>query len=145
MITKSTAWLVALQAFSISGGNPFRVYLKVPFGGVRHHSLKGFDQNVASWNSRTTQHSCSKRDGRRRALPDLDKPGLRLNSRKFSSCYRRQKRLCRVAPHVIDHDLESRLTPFPHKCFAQFSLRWSEPNGRVGTQIGKRVQCLLIA
>ncbi len=34
----------------------FRVYMKVPFCGVRHHLLKGFDQNVASWNPRSTQN-----------------------------------------------------------------------------------------
>src|SRR5947199_4695998 len=53
---QSTAWLVALpSALDIREGDPFRVYLKIPFGCVRHHSLKGFDQNVASWNPRSTQ------------------------------------------------------------------------------------------
>jgi hypothetical protein len=44
------------QAFSIiRERDHFRVYLKVRFCGVRHHLLKGFDQNVASWNPRSTQ------------------------------------------------------------------------------------------
>jgi len=55
------------------------------------------------------------------------------------------KRLCRTAPHVIDHDLEPGLAGFPQKCVAQFSLRQSEENCRVGAQIVKRAQCLLIA
>jgi len=52
-----TAWLVALPGvLDIRERDPFCVYLKVPFGGVHHHSLKGFDQNVASWNPRSTQN-----------------------------------------------------------------------------------------
>src|SRR5580692_8795192 len=151
---QSTAWLVALPSvLDIRERDRFRVHLKLPFCGVRHHLLKGFDQNVASWNPRstqncqccTTQHGCWKRDGRRSALPDLNKAGFRLHSYKFSSCYRCQKRLCRLAPHVIDHNLKSRLARFPDKCLAQFSLWQSEGNGRVGAQIVERVQCLSIA
>ena len=55
---QSTAWLVALPGvLDIRERDLFRVYLKFPFGGVRHHLLKGFDQNVARWNPRST-HNC---------------------------------------------------------------------------------------
>jgi len=54
---QSTAWLVALPSvLDIRERDPFRAYLKVPFCGVRHHLLKGFNQNVASWNPRGTQN-----------------------------------------------------------------------------------------
>lgn len=54
---QSTAWLVALPGvLNISERDPFRVYLKVSFCGVRNDFLKGFDQNVASWNPRSAQN-----------------------------------------------------------------------------------------
>ena len=53
---QSMASLVSLpDVLNVSERGPFRVYVKVPFCGVRHHLLKGFDQNVASWNRRSTQ------------------------------------------------------------------------------------------
>jgi len=54
---QSAAWLMALPSvLDIRERYSFRVYMKVPFCGVRHHLLKGFDQNVASWNPRSTQN-----------------------------------------------------------------------------------------
>jgi hypothetical protein len=48
---QSTARLFSLPSvLDIREWDSFCVYLKIPFGGVRHHLLKGFDQNVASWN-----------------------------------------------------------------------------------------------
>ena len=74
---QSTAWLVALPGvLDVRQRDPFRVYLKLPSGGVCHHLLKGVGQNVPRWNprsahkcqGRTTQYGCRKRDGKRRRL-----------------------------------------------------------------------------
>jgi hypothetical protein len=41
---QSTACVFTLPGFlDICKRDPFRVYLKFTFGGVRHHLLKGFD------------------------------------------------------------------------------------------------------
>ena len=54
---QSTAWLFSLPSvLDIRKRDSFYVYLKVSFDGMRHHLLKSFNQNVASWNSRSTQN-----------------------------------------------------------------------------------------
>lgn len=54
---QSTAWLLALPCvLNVGERHPYRFYLKVPFCGVRNHSLKGFDQNIASGNPRSAQN-----------------------------------------------------------------------------------------
>src|SRR6516164_6355094 len=81
---QSSAWLIALPGvLNVGKRYPLRIYVKVPFFGVRHHLLKGVDEDVARWNSRRT-HDCDCRTaqdggrkcyGRRGALADLDKAG----------------------------------------------------------------------
>ena len=54
---QSAAWLVALPSFLyIREWNPFRRDMKFPFLGMRHHLLKGFEQNVAWWNPGSAQN-----------------------------------------------------------------------------------------
>ena len=54
---QSTAWLFSLPSvLDIRQRGSFCVYLKLSFGGMRHHLLKSVNQNVARWNSRSTQN-----------------------------------------------------------------------------------------
>jgi len=53
---QSTAWQLTLpSALNVRKRYLFRVYLKVLSRGIRHHSLKGFEQNVARGNARSAK------------------------------------------------------------------------------------------
>jgi hypothetical protein len=58
---QSPAWLVAVPSvLNICQRDTFRVYMKFPFCGTRHHLLKSFEQNVARWNPSGAQN-CQRR------------------------------------------------------------------------------------
>src|SRR5208283_2612081 len=120
---------------------------------MRHDFLQGIDQNVARWNSGspencqrcTTQHGSRKRYRRPSAFSNLNEAGLRGDDGKLLAHDRGQKRFCRAAPHVINHDLKTRLTGFTQKCLAEVLRGRVEVNGRVSTELVQGAQNLLVA
>ena len=121
-------------------GNVHGIDLKLAARGVGKYSLQGIGQNIAGRNaggsknrqSGTAQHGSGQRDRGTSAFSYLNQASLGFYRRKALACHCGKQHFGRLAPQIVDDNLETGFAGFPRKSFLKLFLRKVEADRRIG-------------